>query len=66
MITLFFITLIGLALFFAGLPVLLFALMLETAAERGVRPAAARLRAVPKMPKRFELDLEIPSTPHAA
>jgi hypothetical protein len=54
MITLFFITLVGLALFFASLPVVLFALMLETAAERGARPAKA-LRSVVPMPVELEL-----------
>lgn len=56
MITLFFISLIGLVLFFASLPVVLFALMLETAAARGARPAKAARPVVMTMPERFEVE----------
>jgi hypothetical protein len=56
MITLFFISLIGLALFFAGLPMVLFALMLETGAQRGARPARA-VRNVVTIKERLELEL---------
>jgi hypothetical protein len=57
MITLFFISLIGLAVFFASLPVVMFSLMLETAAERGARPVKAERSVVSIVPKRFELEL---------
>jgi len=41
MITLFFITLIGTAFFFASVPVVLFALMMETCARRAARGSIA-------------------------
>jgi hypothetical protein len=56
MITLFSIALLGLALFFASLPIVLFALMLETCAERGAKRPAAQRRVMSMTPERVELE----------
>ncbi len=45
MITLLLMSLVGTALFFAGLPIVLFCLMLETCAHRAARSSRANRRA---------------------
>lgn len=66
MVTLFWMSLIGLALFFASVPVMLFALMLETCAERAARSAGAEHRVASTTPKGFDFNLEISQAPQSA